>query len=600
MELKEFKCVKCGGKLTENGALYQCEYCHAEFAVENLEKEKEALAQLLDEQKREKLSNLRRLLWTEIHEEYIDSEKIAELCGSIRKLSPDDFEARFFEVANSGSEAQINAFLRGVDFSDPNQKLWAEETVKFMLKSLRAKNLLAVQNLIERAFKDGDLEKYEKYSTVFSREAERVSKGVYEPSLPRDVFVMYSSKDMEKVESLVETLEEQGFTCFVAARNLQHGRGATANYGQALEKAMSACKTIVFVSSKYSRSMSCDAVRVEIPYFMEKDKENAPYQYRQRYDKMPMEYKKARVEYRLDNESSAENVIVKEFFGTLEYAYSKEEVAKRIGKYLTEEIAVTKEPKEEPNDEPKTEKTENKPPVVEKKTENKNASTKNELTKGVVREGNYIWFGEYPQSKKPANVTVYDGVDEDGYSRASDGCRYGKGKDGKHYKVEPIKWRILYEDGKEFKLLADKILDFSNKGVYMPGFGADNGNYVKITLKEMNKKLTSYANIRKGFPILLKTCECLGVEETKERLSRFKRIRKPTAFAQNNVNIKKEDKKVEMEGVNYWWADDKFIVTPFGSIRERKELYSVFYGKRNYAGTCWYGIVPCITIKILK
>ncbi|MBQ7369977.1 MAG: toll/interleukin-1 receptor domain-containing protein, partial [Clostridia bacterium] len=432
--MQEFTCSKCGGSLVKNGDLYQCAYCHTDFKADNLEKEKKALAELLDEQKQEKLSNLRRLLWTEIHEEYIDSEKIVELCSSIQKISPDDFEAKFFTLANGGSEAQINAFLRGVDFSDSAQAVWAEEMVRFMLKSLRAKNLLAVQNLIERAFKNTDLAKYEKYSTVFSREAERVSRGVYEPSLPRDVFVMYSSKDMQTVESLVETLEERGLTCFVATRNLQHGRGATANYQQALETAMSACKTIVFVSSKYSRSMSCDAVRVEIPYFMAKDKENSPFEFRQRYDKMPAQYKKSRVEYRLDNESSAENSIVKEFFGGLEYAYSKEEVAKRIEKYLTQEIAVSEEPKtakaDEPNQkyqelleqynrlqeqvkkdekEPKQEEqnsteTENKPPVVEKKAETKEVSTKQELTKGVVRDGKYLWFGEYPQSKKPANV----------------------------------------------------------------------------------------------------------------------------------------------------------------------------------------------------
>ena len=867
-EIKELKCGKCGGELKGNGKVYQCVYCHAEFAVDNVEKEKQALAALLDEQKQEQLANLRRLLWAEIHEEYIDSEKIAGICAEIRKIVPEDFAASFFEIANSGGEAQVNGFLRKVDFSDATQKIWAEEMVKFMLKSLRAKNLLAVQCLIEKAFRDCDLQKYEKYSTAFSREAERVNGGVYEPSLPRDVFVAYSSKDMEKVEELVETLEERGLTCFVAARNLQHGRGATANYEQSLEKAMSACKTVIFVSSKFSRSMACEAVRLELPYIMEKDKQNAPYEYRQRYDKMPIKYKKPRVEYRLDNAKSAENSIVKEFFGTLEYAYSKEEVASRIEKYLTETVIETPKEKEgkvekanrdfarslggemprkeekkseieekyqalyddlsrikeeqlekerkaeEPikkqskvsgefrrdgnyayfglypqsEGSPKTigeldengyfdggdgyryakengkyykvepikwrilseekgkmlllsekildagakesyteksvvrnflnvkflkkafsetdrlkilpteaenafgEPTQDKifllskeelmnpnygfmkvessdedrmktrtnyafknedengvwltrsaelrsseingvniwkpvlvkrsgdfsidysvevfmsgnlgakpygyvpalyvkvgakkkkePPVVEDKAKNESVSKKTELTKGVLREGNYIWFGEYPQSKKAASVTVYDRADKDGYFAASDGCRYKKAENGKHYKVEPIKWRILYQDGKTFKLLSDKILGYSWRDC-----SSVDGDYVGKDLQKVFDGLVEGVNglrvrVRKPYNGFLE------VNEIKERLSLLQRIRKPTAFAQSNGCSTKS-----------WWADYENVVTAFGAIKKCEKHISSYIAGLTFTATNTYGIVPCIIIEILE
>ena len=79
-----------------------------------------------------------------------------------------------------------------------------------------------------------------------------------------------------------------------------------------------------------------------------------------------------------------------------------------------------------------------------------------------TRSGNYIYFGEYPQTIKAADVTVGDVADEDGYYLGSDGERYAKvvasliGSsftfsnnssivDGNTYyfKVEPIRWRIL-------------------------------------------------------------------------------------------------------------------------------------------------------------
>ena len=198
--MTELSCKKCGGALQLTGERYTCAYCKTSYQADNVQKEKAALSQILDGQKQEKLAALRQMLWEAIHEEYTDSEKILGACLEIRKFLPDDFSARFFEVANEGNGGQINAFLRAADPMDETISFWAEEVVKFMLKSLRAKNLLAVQSFIERAFKQTDLAKYEKYSTVFSREAERVKGGVYEPSEPRDVFVMYSSKDLKAVE----------------------------------------------------------------------------------------------------------------------------------------------------------------------------------------------------------------------------------------------------------------------------------------------------------------------------------------------------------------------------------------------------------------
>ena len=87
-----------------------------------------------------------------------------------------------------------------------------------------------------------------------------------------------------------------------------------------------------------------------------------------------------------------------------------------------------------------------------KKTSQVNTETKlnNSL---IVREGNFIYFGSYPQSKKEKNVIVYDdgsGSDGNKYCRISHYC----------YKYEPIKWEILYENESEILLISEKILDY--------------------------------------------------------------------------------------------------------------------------------------------
>ena len=101
-------------------------------------------------------------------------------------------------------------------------------------------------------------------------------------------------------------------------------------------------------------------------------------------------------------------------------------------------------------------------------------------------QGEYILFGEYPQTIKADDVTVGDVADEDGYYLGSDGERYAKVvadpynsgytfSDGSsvtvgatyYFKVEPIRWRILSEsDGSAFILadgtLANKAYDASS------------------------------------------------------------------------------------------------------------------------------------------
>ncbi len=197
--------------------------------------------------------------------------------------------------------------------------------------------IVPVTYLIERAFKNTDLQKFEHYISLLEAEAQKISEGIYETVLSRDVFIAYSSKDMDKVLSLLQTLEENGFTCFAAMRNLQHGRNAVANYEQALQTAMDNCAILIFVSSKNSRSFACDALKQELPYLKRKEMENAPLEYRNgTYSSLPARYKKPRIEYRLDNERTlAADMLLKEFFAGLDYCETEEKVLGRVVEYIT-------------------------------------------------------------------------------------------------------------------------------------------------------------------------------------------------------------------------------------------------------------------------
>ena len=110
-----------------------------------------------------------------------------------------------------------------------------------------------------------------------------------------------------------------------------------------------------------------------------------------------------------------------------------------------------------------------------------------------TRDGDYIYFGEYPQTIKADNVTVTSTTDSRGYYLGSDGFYYSKvtatpyGSDftfstgatvtsGEvyYFKVEPIRWRILSTDGETALILCDSIIA---KMAYQPDYYESGDNY---------------------------------------------------------------------------------------------------------------------------
>ncbi len=335
MDFETYDCDRCGGNLTAiDSETYKCQYCGKIFHKKEAEEQTKTFRDMFDEMKREHINNLRRNLYDAVNAEYISSFDVKMRCEELKKYLPDDFSACFYEVAVGNNVRQLTKYIRKIDVEKNYDEI--ECVVKFLIKSLQTEYQLELNNLIARAYEKRDPERFERFCTMLSNEAVKVDGGVYETKLPREVFIAYSSKDMEKVSELCEFLESQGLKCFVAARNLRHGKGAVENYNKALEEAMDHCKCVVFVSSMNSRNFNCDALIIELPYIQQKDIDAAPAEYKNNYKGMPQEYKKPRVEYRI-GESLSSNVadaISNEIFDGYERVYSPDEVAQRVMKQL--------------------------------------------------------------------------------------------------------------------------------------------------------------------------------------------------------------------------------------------------------------------------
>lgn len=114
-----------------------------------------------------------------------------------------------------------------------------------------------------------------------------------------------------------------------------------------------------------------------------------------------------------------------------------------------------------------------------------------------VRDGDFLYFGEYPQTLKADDVTITSKRNEKGYYLGSDGAYYAKLKAKPHgdsvlfsngqtikkgvvyyFKVEPIRWKILAENQESGTalILCDSIIERSPFYAFR-SYDAENNSY---------------------------------------------------------------------------------------------------------------------------
>lgn len=116
--------------------------------------------------------------------------------------------------------------------------------------------------------------------------------------------------------------------------------------------------------------------------------------------------------------------------------------------------------------------------------------------KSYTRDGDYIYFGEYPQTIKADDVTITDTQDSRGYYLGSDGFYYAKviatpyktgytfsigstvtSGEAYYFKVELIRWRILSIDGEKAFIHCDSIIANHR-------YDDDSNNYAESEIRE--------------------------------------------------------------------------------------------------------------------
>ena len=334
-------CERCGEALSESHGVLSCKYCGATY-----DKEDEALAleNLIEEKKQEALANRKRVLWDETHKKYPSERAIVKAAESVREMNPDDPLALFYIAVHKKDKGDLHHFLSETETVESI----AKDVVRFMMESVDPEDVLPLKTFIEKHFAGDD---YTKMMTDLENEAEELEDGTYMTSIPRDVFVAYSSKDMDKVNEMVAYLEENDQSCFCALRNLRHGKGSVENYEHAIEDAMKHCRVFLLLSSENSRSLRCETLKHEIPYLL---------------DNLPNVH---RIHFRLDDgiTKPGAQVLLREFDNGQEWCRTKEDLIERLIAAKRKKAAPKKEAIPVPEPEEEIDEAPSKVVVIDKK-----------------------------------------------------------------------------------------------------------------------------------------------------------------------------------------------------------------------------------------
>ena len=251
-----------------------------------------------------------------------------------------------------------------------------------------------------------------------------------------------------------------------------------------------------------------------------------------------------------------------------------------------------------------------------------------------TRDGDYIYFGEYPQTIKADSVTITSTQDSRGYYLGSDGCYYAKVvtdprysgytfstgasvTDGTTYyfKVEPIRWRILSEDGDTALILCDSIIanrryDDSSKNYKESEIRQWlNATFYETAFTELQKELiltTTVDNSVYSTGYNSNPCACENTNDKIFLLSYREVTNSAYGFSSDSDRTMQTSDYSRASGVymsksssyygnGSWWLRSPF---PDNINNARRVDYDGFLGCNSYVNHSDYGVVPALQIRL--
>ena len=229
--------------------------------------------------------NIQRLK-AALKEDYISKEDIKRLADYISRYAPDHLLVRFVNAFLSPSKDAVSKFLDDFPIGAETEED-VDLITDVLIRYMQATWIETLSVFIEKAYKQNKrLKSYSEIRDRFVKQSTAVDDGTYDLTYKRDVFIAYSTEDLDHIRDLVTELEKAEFKCFVAYRNLPNCFGE--DFKKDICTVMQHCSVLLFASSRNSRHRKCDAV----------------WELQTWHDKQPQ---KPRFEYLIENYSAEDN-----------------------------------------------------------------------------------------------------------------------------------------------------------------------------------------------------------------------------------------------------------------------------------------------------
>ena len=227
------KCDNCNHSMIPRKDFYECPICHSKkenVSVVNQEVKKNHKSDLVDY----------------INKGIDNKTLLSVLIKNVLTENPKD-EMALLLASYLEKDTKPNSFKNGIEsfFLCKEEKLYYESIFKYLVNYSEYKFLTHIDSILSK------IEISEECKTGLRLKMKEIEELIERTSvINSDVFVCYSSNDLSKVNAIVTAVEEAGYTCWYADRNMPKNHPTDFEYKKNIEQAINNCKVFLVVASK--------------------------------------------------------------------------------------------------------------------------------------------------------------------------------------------------------------------------------------------------------------------------------------------------------------------------------------------------------------
>ena len=190
--MEKHVCLNCGAPLTKEGDVYTCPYCRATYEDDAEARASVTLKSLLDEERLDRYSRAKRVLYTATHAKYPSSQEVIAAAQAVLAIEDQDILANVYLFSHDDSPYRLNPYLSSLQVASAI----ADEILRWLLPSFHRRSGAALKHFVELKYQDKELTER---LTEVEDAIGKLDAGTYEAGMIRDVFLAYSSADMKEV-----------------------------------------------------------------------------------------------------------------------------------------------------------------------------------------------------------------------------------------------------------------------------------------------------------------------------------------------------------------------------------------------------------------